>query len=275
MGRVKLSFISMKAKKSLGQNFLIDDNIINKINDSIGATEKDLIIEIGPGMGALTKKLKEKNANVICYEIDTDMKPFLNKLEDAKTKVIYSDILLSNIKDDIKDMDFENLYVVGNLPYYITTPIIKYLINLRLNIKEMVFMVQEEVADRFTALPNSKEYGSITLYLNYYFKISTFTNPVKWVIMLFKVSKFCFNPVPKVESAIIKFTERNDRPEVNEEKYFKLLNDSFKMKRKTLRNNLSNYDYEKVKIILNKFNLNDTVRAEQLKEEVFIEISKI
>ena len=265
MGRVKLSFISMKAKKSLGQNFLIDDNIINKINDSIGATEKDLIIEIGPGMGALTKKLKEKNANVICYEIDTDMKPFLNKLKDAKTKVIYSDILLSNIKDDIKDMDFENLYVVGNLPYYITTPIIKYLIDLKLNIKEMVFMVQEEVADRFTALPNSKEYGSITLFLKYHFN----------VIKLFKVSKFCFNPVPKVESALIKFTERNDRPEVNEEKYFKLLNDSFKMKRKTLRNNLSNYDYEKVKIILNKFNLNDTVRAEQLKEEVFIEISKI
>jgi len=265
MGRVKLSFISMKAKKSLGQNFLIDDNIINKINDSIGATEKDLIIEIGPGMGALTKKLKEKNANVICYEIDTDMKPFLNKLEDDKTKVIYSDILLSNIKEDIKDMDFENLYVVGNLPYYITTPIIKYLIDLKLNIKEMVFMVQEEVADRFTALPNSKEYGSITLYLKYYFNVTK----------LFKVSKFCFNPVPKVESAIIKFTERNDRPEVNVEKYFKLLNDSFKMKRKTLRNNLSNYDYEKVKIILNKFNLNDTVRAEQLKEEVFIEISKI
>jgi len=256
---------NIKAKKSLGQNFLVDNNIINKINSSINATPKDLIIEIGPGMGALTTVLKQKNAKIICYEIDTDMMPYLNKLVDEKTKVIYQDILESNIKKDIENIAYENLYIVGNLPYYITTSIIKYIIGLELNVEEMVFMVQEEVADRFTALPNSKEYGSITLYLKYYFNVTK----------LFKVSKFCFNPVPKVESAIIKFTERNDRPEVNEEKYFKLLNDSFKMKRKTLRNNLSNYDYEKVKIILNKFNLNDTVRAEQLKEEVFIEISKI
>ena len=252
----------MKAKKSLGQNFLIDNNIIDKIIESIPATKEDLIIEIGPGMGALTKKLKTKNANIICYELDTDLKPYLNKLEDDKTKVIYQDILNSNIRYDIKDISYNNLYIVGNLPYYITTPIIKYLINLKLPIKEMYFMVQEEVADRFTSLPNNKNYGSITLYLNYYYNVSK----------LFKVSKKCFNPIPKVESAIIKFSERLNKPNINEEKYFKLINDSFKMKRKTLKNNLNNYNYDKVREILNKYNLPESVRAEELSEEIFIDI---
>lgn len=252
----------MKAKKSLGQNFLIDNNIINKISKSILACENDLIIEIGPGMGALTKKLKEKNTNIICYEIDTDLKPYLNTLEDSKTRIIYQDILSSNICYDIKDIKYNNLYIVGNLPYYITTPIIKYLINLDLDIKEMIFMVQEEVADRFSAMPNTKEYGAITLYLKYYYNVTK----------LFKVSKKCFNPMPKVESAIIKFTKRVNKPLIDENKYFKLINASFKQKRKTLKNNLSNYDFNKVKEVLDNYNLKDTVRAEEISEEIFIEI---
>lgn len=255
----------MKAKKSLGQNFLIDNNIINKIGESINATSEDLIIEIGPGMGALTKKLKEKECNIICYEIDTDMIPYLNKLVDDKLRVIYGDILLSNIKDDIKDINYKKLYIVGNLPYYITTPIIKFLIDLKLDIEEMVFMVQEEVADRFTSFPGHKEYGSITLYLNYYFNVEK----------LFKVSKKCFNPVPKVESAIIRFSDRKDKLNLDEEKYFKLINDSFKMKRKTLKNNLSNYSFDKVEEVLKKYNLPSTVRAEELSEDVFVDIYKL
>lgn len=253
----------MKAKKSLGQNFLIDNNIINKINDSISATNNDLIIEIGPGMGALTKYLKNKNANIICYEIDTDMVPYLDKLCDTKTKVIYNDILNADIKEDIKNIKYEKLYIVGNLPYYITTSIIKYLINLNLPIHEMIFMVQEEVADRFTSLPGSKDYGSITLYLKYYFNLEK----------LFKVSKQCFNPVPKVESAIIKLSKKENKLNVDETKYFNLINDSFKMKRKTLKNNLSNYNFESIKKVLEKHNFSDTVRAEELSEEIFAEIS--
>ena len=252
----------MKAKKSLGQNFLIDNSIIDRIVDVIPAQENDLIIEIGPGMGALTSKLKNKNTNIICYELDTDLKPYLNKLEDNKTKIIYQDILNSNISYDIKDINYNNLYIVGNLPYYITTPIIKHLISLQLKVKEMVFMVQEEVANRFTAKPKTHEYGSITLYLNYYYKVEK----------IFRVSKKCFNPEPKVESAIIKFKERLNKPNINEEKYFKLINDSFKMKRKTLKNNLNNYDFNKVKEIFNKYNLDDSVRAEELSEEIFIDI---
>ena len=122
----------MKAKKSLGQNFLIDNNIINKISYSINAKKDDLIIEIGPGMGALTKQLKKKNATLFCYEIDTDMVPYLTPLEDDKTKVIYGDILKSDILKDIKNINYKKLFVVGNLPYYITTSIIKFLIELNI-----------------------------------------------------------------------------------------------------------------------------------------------
>ncbi len=255
----------MKAKKSLGQNFLIDNNIITKISGVINANNNDLIIEIGPGMGALTKKLKEKNANILCYEIDKDMNIYLNKLIDNKTKVIYEDILNADINEDIKNISFNNLYIVGNLPYYITTPIIKYLISLNLPVKEMVFMVQEEVANRFTSKPNRSYYSSITLYLKYYFDIEK----------LFKVSKNSFNPIPKVESAIIKFTKRTTLVDVNKEAYFKLITDSFKMKRKTLKNNLKDYDFEKIKKVLDKHNLNINVRAEELSEEIFIEIQNI
>jgi len=252
----------MKAKKSLGQNFLIDNNIIDKIVDNINAKENDLIIEIGPGKGALTNKLKIKKSYIICYELDIDLKEYLDKIEDYKTKIIYQDILNANIKEDIKNVKYNNLYIVGNLPYYITTPIIKYIIDMKLEVKEMIFMVQDEVADRFTALPKSKEYGSITLYLKYYFNVKK----------LFKVNKNSFNPVPKVESAIIKFSNRLDKPNASEKQYFKLINDSFKMKRKTLKNNLSNYDFNKIKKVLNKYNLNESVRAEELSEEIFIDI---
>ncbi len=252
----------VKAKKSLGQNFLIDQNIINKISDSIKADYQDLIIEIGPGQGALTKKLKLKNSFLICYEVDLDLQEFLLPLEDSKTKIIWQDILTSNIEEDVKDIPYENLYIVGNLPYYITTPIIKHLINLKLNIKEMIFMVQDEVADRFIALPKNKEYGSMTLFLKYYFNVEK----------LFKVSKNCFNPIPKVESAIIKMTKRDKLPVVNKENYFKIINDSFRMKRKTLKNNLKDYDFLKIKEVLEKYGLDENVRAEEIDEEVFIEI---
>ncbi len=252
----------VKAKKSLGQNFLIDQNVINKISDSIESGPQDLIIEIGPGQGALTKKLKSKNSFLICYEVDLDLQEFLLPLEDSKTKIIWQDILTSNIEEDVKNIPYKNLYIVGNLPYYITTPIIKHLIDLKLNITEMLFMVQDEVANRFTALPQNKDYGSMTLFLQYYFKVEK----------LFKVSKNCFNPIPKVESAIIKMTKRDKLPVVNEENYFKIIKDSFKMKRKTLKNNLTNYDFSKIKEILVKYGLDENVRAEEISEEVFIDI---
>ena len=255
--------MEIKAKKSLGQNFLQDENILKKIANSIKTNKNDLIIEIGPGKGALTKYLKEKESYLICYEIDERLKEILKKHEGNKTKIIFKDFLQANILEDSKNFNYENIYIIANIPYYITTPIIKHIINLD-KLESMTLLVQKEVAERFTAIPKTKAYGSLTVYLNYYFHIN----------YLFDVSRFAFNPVPKVESAVINFKRKKEKLDVkNEELFFKLINDSFKMKRKTLKNNLKEYDWNKIKKILEKNNLNENIRAEELSLEVFKDLA--
>lgn len=255
--------MEIKAKKSLGQNFLQDENILKKIANSIKTNKNDLIIEIGPGKGALTKYLKEKESYLICYEIDERLKEILKKHEDNKAKIIFKDFLQANILEDSKNFNYENIYIIANIPYYITTPIIKHIINLD-KLESMTLLVQKEVAERFTAIPKTKAYGSLTVYLNYYFHIN----------YLFDVSRFAFNPVPKVESAVINFKRKKEKLDVkNEELFFKLINDSFKMKRKTLKNNLKEYDWNKIKKILEKNNLNENIRAEELSLEVFKDLA--
>lgn len=250
-------------KKKFGQNFLTNTGIIDNIVNSIQPTERDLIIEIGPGGGALTKKLKKYNATLICYEVDEETKEYLSVLENEKTRVIYADFLKRDIIDDLKDIEYERLYVIGNLPYYITTPIITKILELKLNVSEAVFMVQKEVADRFSANPQTREYGSITVFLNYYFTIQR----------LFIVGKNNFIPKPNVDSAVIKLTSRQDKVDVNIEKFNKLVRDSFQFKRKNLNNNLKNYDKDKMQRILEKrrFSLNN--RAEDLSYSDFVEIT--
>ncbi len=250
-------------KKSLGQNFLKDENILKKIKDSVLVGPNDLVLEIGPGSGALTKYLKEYGADVICFEIDERVKPFLDQLIDDKTRVVYQDFLQVKIKDYI-NKDYDNIYVIANLPYYITTPIIKKIIDSKIKVAKMILMVQDEVADRFTSLPGNRSYGSITVYLNYYFKVKK----------LFKVSRNAFEPVPNVDSAVISL-ESLDKPyEVkDEEKFFKLVNDAFRLKRKTLKNNLKDYDFEKILAVLMRYGLGVNVRAEELGIEIFIEIA--
>lgn len=251
------------AKKSLGQNFLHDKNIIEKIVMSNDVKNDDLIIEIGPGKGALTKELKRFKSQILCYEIDERMRPILQLLEDEKVNVIYGDFLKKDINEDIIKKQYNNLYIIGNLPYYITTPIIEKVINAKLDVTAMTFMVQKEVADRFTAEPGSKQYGSITVYLNYYFD----------VVKLFNVKNTCFSPVPKVDSAVIRFSKKNKVYDVyNEEHFFKLVNDSFKFKRKTLKNNLKSYDWKLIEKVLVSNKYEPTVRAEELPIEMFAKL---
>lgn len=253
----------MKAKKSLGQNFLIDNEVIEKIINEVSATNKDLIVEIGPGRGALTKKLKKKNAKILAYELDKDLSKVLTSLENDKTKVIYKDILESNIKEDIKNIEYENLYIVGNLPYYITTPIIEHIIQSKIKFKKFTIMIQREVADRFMAQPSTKSYGYITLVLKYYFNTTR----------VCEVSKNCFNPVPKVESTVLSFEERSNKPKVDEKSYFEFLKRAFHMKRKNLKNNLDGFcDLKIVEEVLKKYGYNLSIRAENLSEEVFVDI---
>ena len=155
-------------KKKFGQNFLKDSNIIKKIIDSSEIEKESLIIEIGPGSGYLTKELVKK-AKVIAYEIDEDLKEILSKefYNEENIEFIFEDFLQRDIKSDIKKYNYNKLYVIANLPYYITTPIINKIITEKLEPEKMVIMVQKEVGDRFSAKVGTKEYSSITVFLNY------------------------------------------------------------------------------------------------------------
>ena len=249
-------------KKSLGQNFLKDKNIINKIANSINPTKDDLIIEIGPGAGALNKELVKKKSEVICFEIDTRLKEILEQINSEKLTIIFKDFLSIKINEYIDQNKYKNLYFVGNLPYYITTAIINKIVK-ESNPYEITIMVQKEVADRFSAKPGTKDYSSISIFLQYNFDIERVCN----------VSKTCFEPVPKVDSSVIKF-KRNKKISANdEEKFYKLIKDSFTQKRKNLRNNLKGYDLNKIQAILKKYDKDLTARAEQLSIEEFVDIS--
>ncbi len=250
-------------KKKYGQNFLTNQGIIDNIVGSINPSEKDLIIEIGPGGGALTRKLKNYHANLLCYEVDEDTSKYLAELIDEKTQIIYDDFLKRDIKKDIATTSFENLYIIGNLPYYITTPIITKIIDADLKVKEAVFMVQKEVADRFSAKPKSKEYGAITVFLNYYFDIQK----------LFVVGKNNFVPKPNVDSAVIKLISKDHRLDVDVIKFNKLVKDAFQFKRKNLNNNLKNYNREKIDEILQNYGYSLSNRAEDLSYEIFVDIT--
>ena len=255
--------MEIRAKKSLGQNFLKDEDVLNKIVNSVEVLPHDLIIEIGPGKGALTSKLKCFKCDLIAFEIDERMKPILSKLEDENTKVVYEDFLKIDLKSIIKS-SYNNIHVVANIPYYITNPIINKLISSTIPIKDITLMVQNEVADRLTSNPGSKAYGSLTVFTNLKYDSKK----------LFVVPKTCFDPIPKVDSAVIKLVRNEDKYHINDFKKFEsLIYDSFMNKRKTLRNNLKSYDWNKVSRILNQHGLNEMVRAEQISIELFVEIS--
>lgn len=253
-------------KKKFGQNFIIDENVINSIIDKSKIDKDTLVIEVGPGAGSLTYKLGMSAKNVVCYEIDTTLENVLKEnIRDLNNvKVIYQDFLKANVLDDIKSYEYKKLYFVANLPYYITTPIIIKIIEDCIPVDKMVFMVQKEVGNRFKALPGSKEYGSLSVYLNYYFDVKK----------ILDISRHVFMPEPNVDSIIVEFSKKeNLLPVENEELFFKLIRDSFTQKRKTLRNNLKGYDLEKIEQVLKRHNLDLSVRAEQLSTEIFIEIA--
>ena len=252
-------------KKKFGQNFIIDENIIRNIVDKADVDKDTLVIEIGPGAGSLTNFLAKKSKNVLCYEIDTSLNDILkeNLKEYNNIDIVYNDFLKVNVNDDLKKYDYKKLYVVANLPYYITTPIIIKIIEDKLNVDKIVVMVQKEVGDRFKAIPGSKDYNSLSIFLNYYFEVSK----------IMDVSKNVFMPKPNVDSIVVEFKKRSNKLKVNEEIFFKLIRDSFVQKRKTLRNNLKGYNLDKIENILNKYNLDLSVRAEQIPIEIFVEIA--
>lgn len=259
------------ANKGYGQNFLIDQTIVNGILEKAEVNKDDLIIEIGPGLGSLTSPLLENAGKVICIELDPKMVSILKDRFSLyeNFELINDDVLKVDLNKIIeKNSQFRSAKVVANLPYYITTPIIMKLLEDKLNLESITVMVQKEVAERLADKPGGKEVGTITYSINYY------TNPE----IIIDVPRTSFIPSPNVDSAVIKL-EVLKEPKVkvlDEELFFKVIKFSFLQKRKTLINSLSNsgllpkYFLEEM---LNELGIDLRVRAEQLTLEQFGQIA--
>jgi 16S rRNA (adenine1518-N6/adenine1519-N6)-dimethyltransferase len=224
-------------KKSLGQNFLIEPNVLSRIVDHANVTDKTGVIEIGPGIGALTEQLARRAKKVVAFEIDQRLLPILNETlaPYPNVTIIHQDVLEANLTEAIQEHfnDCEEIMVVANLPYYVTTPIIMKLLEDQLPLKGIVVMLQKEVADRIAAKPSTKEYGSLSIAVQYYTEAKT----------VMTVPKTVFVPQPNVDSAIIRLLVRNN-PIVelnNEAFFFQIVRASFAQRRKTLLNNLVHF----------------------------------
>ena len=264
---------NIRADKSLGQNFLISDEAVLGIVDAASIKKDDLIIEIGPGLGTLTKELLEKAGKVICIELDKRMvEILLDRFSMYENfELINDDVLKVDLKDLIKNAGMKNAKIVANLPYYITTPIIMKLLEDRLDIQTITVMIQKEVADRLVAEPGKGDTGAITYAINYY------TNPIR----VLEVENTSFIPAPKVNSSVIQL-EVLEKPNVeveDEVKLFELIKAAFMQKRKTLVNSLFNSNKygskEHIESVLQKLNIDLRIRPEKLTLTQFAEISSI
>lgn len=261
---------NFKIKKKFGQNFLTDQNILSEIIDAAELNEDVAVIEIGPGLGSLTERLVSKAGFVLCYEIDKEVIPLLknNLIGYNNYAVINMDILNVDINEDIKKYlnNYKNIYVVANLPYYITTPIILGLLSKTDKIDRYVMMMQKEVADRICGRPATKDYNALSIAIQYRCAAKKVTN----------VARTVFIPAPNVDSAIIRLDKYKDKvyEAKNEAFFFEFIRLCFNQRRKTLVNNLSiKYNKDLVYNMLKAFNIKENVRSEELSINDFINFS--
>ncbi len=262
-------------QKKFGQNFLIDTHVLDKIISSAGVTKDDCVLEIGPGIGTMTQYLAENARQVVAVEIDKNLIPILGETlaEYNNVTVINEDILKVNIQEIAdKYNDGRPIKVVANLPYYITTPIIMGLFESGVPIDNITVMVQKEVADRMKEGPGSKDYGALSLAVQYYAEPEIVAN----------VPPNCFIPRPNVGSAVIRLTRHQEMPVQvkNPEMMFRIIRASFNQRRKTLQNGLNNspdlpYSKEKVAEAIERMGLPASVRGEALSLAQFAELSDI
>ncbi len=260
-------------QKKFGQNFLIDQNILDKIVESADLTEKDCVLEIGPGIGTMTQRLAEEAGEVIAVEIDRNLIPILKD-----TLSPYENVTIIN--DDILKVDLAGLVqernggrpvkVVANLPYYITTPIIMALFEKHVPLQSVTVMVQKEVADRMQVGPGTKDYGALSLAVQYYSRPEIIT----------RVPASCFMPSPNVDSTVIRLTRYEEPPVAvrDEEWLFAVIRASFNQRRKTLANGLANaaglgLGRQQVEEVLTEMGLSRTIRGEALTLEQFADLS--
>lgn len=262
----------LQAKKHLGQNFLIDNNITHKIVKTAGITNETGVIEIGPGIGGLTQVLATQAKKVVSIEIDERLEPVLaDTLQDYdNVKIIIADFLKLDLEALIATefADIDEIVVVANLPYYVTTPILLKILESKTRIKRICAMMQKEVAERLSAKVGTKEYNSLTILTQFYAQTK--------VVM--KVPKNVFIPAPKVDSVVVLFEMNKQRYQVaNQETFFQLLRIIFKQRRKTILNNLKEIYQDKqiTTDILQQAHIDPKVRAEALTIEQIIELSDV
>lgn len=265
---------NIKANKNLGQNFLVDENVIETAIERSNIEKDDLVIEIGPGLGTLTKYLLEKAGRVICVELDERMIKILEErffLYD-NFEVINNDILKVDLDEIIgkakKEYNLKSAKIVANLPYYITTPIIMKLLENKVMVDSITVMIQKEVADRLAEIPGGKNTGAITYAVYYYGETEK----------ILEVPKTSFIPEPSVTSEVIKIKIRNNPPVFvkNEKAFFNLIKVAFLQRRKTLMNSLTNNgisNKENLLAILHKLNIDEKIRSEKLTIEEFANIA--
>ena len=266
----------IKANKNLGQNFLIDDTALQDIANGANIEENDLVIEIGPGLGSLTKLLLEKARKVICIELDKKMVKILKERFSIykNLEIINDDVLKINLDELIKlekekDINIKNIKVVANLPYYITTPIIMKLIENNLDIESITVMIQKEVAERLIAIPGSKETGAITYTVYYYCECKKIR----------EVDNTCFIPEPEVTSEVINLKIRKEPAiKVKDKKVmFNIIKSAYMQRRKTLVNSLTNVgvfqNKEQGVKTIKKLGLREDIRPENLKIEDFAKLT--
>ena len=263
-------------QKRYGQNFLIDTRVLEKIIAASGITKDDMVLEVGPGIGTMTQYLCESARKVIAVEIDKNLIPILEKdtlSEYDNVTVINEDILKLDINELVaRENDGKPIKVVANLPYYITTPIIMGLFESHVPIESITIMVQKEVADRMQCGPGTKDYGALSLAVQYYAKPEIIAN----------VPPNCFMPRPNVGSAVIRLTRHEEAPvKVKDEKLlFKLIRAAFNQRRKTLQNSINNspelsLSKEQVVSALDSMGLSQTIRGEALSLEQFAELANL
>ena len=256
--------------KSLGQNFLTDKNIIDKIIDAADIGEDDLVIEIGPGIGVLTAEAAQLAKKVIAIEIDRNLIPILHDTlsEFDNVEVINQDVLKTDINELIEKSGCKRAKIIGNLPYYITTPIIMSILERGIKAESITIMMQKEVADRIKSDPGHKTYGALSVAVQYYCNINSVVT----------VPKEVFFPAPKVDSAVLRLDIREEKPVVlkDEKMFFNCIKAGFGQRRKTLSNSLmgiGKFDKEEVKQCLSDCEIDEKRRAETLSLEEFARLA--
>lgn len=259
------------AKKNYGQNFLIESSIVDKIAKNAVTDKPCTVFEIGPGIGALTQFLSNYAQKVVSFEIDDRLLPVLKDTlsECSNVEIVHTDFLEVDLKSFVNQYKTaeNDVVIAANLPYYITTPILFKIFESEANIKQITVMMQKEVADRFSAVPNTKDYNALSVITQYRCHVKT----------IMKISKHVFNPKPNVDSAVVQFTFKDDYQLENESMFFELVKACFKQRRKTILNNYGEYcnDKELAKQNLEAANILPSARAESLSLEIFIKLFEV